>query len=295
MDISAIINTLVLCVVIFAFIIVGVFLNSVVIHSLCRSSQLRKKLGYFMILVLSCFDLAVVVIIYPIEIISTIFWSFGRSNKELVLFAGPLISINLGGFSMFALLMLNVERLLALSYPYFHQRAVTKTRIKICFVFWMIIQVGISALLPFFGLPVAHALITVFVFLFLCIFVSSNYKMFAIAKSKRKDKRIAPADGAASSNQERKKRMVNFKNISTCLLAAGCYFICSLPQLIYSSWRTTSSKSWNDSEIRLFAIWCNTFLFMNSTFNCLIFFWRNSILRREGMKTVNYCWNQSHC
>ena len=162
---------------------------------------------------------------------------------------------------MFALLMLNVERLLALSYPYFHQRAVTKTRIKLCFVFWMIVQVGISALLPFFGLPVAHALITVFVFLFLYIFVSSNYKMFVIVKSKREDKRIVPADRATSSNQERKKRMVNFKNISTCLLAAGCYFICSLPQLIYSSWRTTSHKPWNDSELRLFAIWCNTFLF----------------------------------
>jgi hypothetical protein len=26
---------------------------------------------------------------------------------------------------------------------------------------------------------------------------------------------------------------------------------------------------------------------LNSTFNCVIFFWRNSILRREGMKMVN--------
>jgi hypothetical protein len=36
-----------------------------------------------------------------------------------------------------------------------------------------------------------------------------------------------------------------------------------------------------------FNLWSNTFLSINSTFNCLIFFWRNTILRREGMKIVD--------
>ena len=289
MDISTVINTLLLCIVNSSFIMVGVFLNSVVIITLWRSSQLWKKLCYFVILVLSCFDLAVVAILHPILIISTISWSMRSSIGVFESFIGPLINTTLGGFSLFALLMLNFERFLALRYPFFHQVSVSKTRIKICFVFWMIIQVGVILLISVFGFLMLHVLITVFFFLFLCLFLFSNYQMFVIARSKREDRRIAPADGPTSGNQERKKRMINFKNISTCFLAVGCYFICFLPHIIFSSLRL-SKKPWNDREVKLVSMWCKTLLFMNSTFNCLIFFWRNSILRREGMKTFKYCW-----
>ena len=289
MDISIVVNTLLLCVVNFSFIIVGVFLNSVVIITLWRSSQLRKKLCYFVILVLSCFDLAVAAILHPILIISTICWSIGSDIEVFETYIRPLINFTLEGFSMFALLMLNVERFLALRYPFFHQSSVSKTRIKICFVFWMIIQVGLISLIAVFGFLMLHVIITVFVFLFFCLFLFSNYQMFVIAKSKREDRRIAPADGPTSGNQERKKRMINFKNISTCFLAVGCFFICSLPQIIFSSLRL-SKIPWNDREVKLFSIWCNTLLFMSSTFNSLIFFWRNSILCGEGVKILKYCW-----
>ena len=142
----------------------------------------------------------------------------------------------------------------------------------------MIIQVGVISLISVFGFLMLHVIIAVFFFLFFCLFLFSNYQMFVIAKSKREDRRIAPADGPKSGNQERKKRMINFKNISTCFLAVGCYFICFLPHIIFSSLRL-SKKPWNDREVKLVSMWCKTLLFMNSTFNCLIFFWRNSILR----------------
>ena len=49
--------------------VAGIILNSVVIISLLRSSQLRKKLCYFTILVLSCGDLAEVTIVQPLLIL----------------------------------------------------------------------------------------------------------------------------------------------------------------------------------------------------------------------------------
>ena len=54
-----------LCVVNGFFTLAGIFLNSVVIISLWKSSQLRRKTCYFMILVLSCFDLGVVMVGHP--------------------------------------------------------------------------------------------------------------------------------------------------------------------------------------------------------------------------------------
>ena len=110
MEISAVFNTIFLCIVNFSLMVSGAFLNSVVIISLWRSSQLRKKLCYFTILVLSGFDLAVVVINHPILIISTIFWSIRSSDGVFGHIIGPFITIHLEGLSMFALLTLNMER-----------------------------------------------------------------------------------------------------------------------------------------------------------------------------------------
>ena len=70
MHLSTVINASFLCLFNVALMIAGIFFNSVVIISLWRSSQLRKKLCYFMILVLSCFDLAVVAILHPFHISS---------------------------------------------------------------------------------------------------------------------------------------------------------------------------------------------------------------------------------
>jgi hypothetical protein len=41
----------------------------------------------------------------------------------------------------------------------------------------------------------------------------------------------------------------------------------------------------SERQFLLFSLWSNTFVCLNSTFNCVIFFGRNSILRREGMNT----------
>ena len=106
MYLNTFLNALSLCLLNISFLVVGTFLNSVVIISLWRSSQLRKKLCYFMILVLSCFDLAVVTITHPITVLSTILWS-KQMYEEKIDFTRMNTSILLSGFSIFALLTLN--------------------------------------------------------------------------------------------------------------------------------------------------------------------------------------------
>ena len=112
--------------------------------------------------------------------------------------------------------------------------------------------------------------------------------MLVIVKSKRKDElRVAAARLETPGNQERqKKRRTNFKNISTCCLAVGCCFCCSFPETILGIWSYTIKLPMKDRRRMLFDIWASTFVCMNSTLNCVIFFWRNSILRREGMKIL---------
>jgi hypothetical protein len=237
-----------------------------------------------MILVLSCFDMASVAIIHPVQILSTILWSMEIYHVEIY-YTRVYTNIILGGSSMFALLMLTIERFLALTYPFFHQTVVTKRRLVLFQAFLMITTVSMEPLLYFYD-KTANMLIIVFVSFLLFLFICLNYKMFIIAKSKRENERIAPTRAATSSYPERKRRILIFKHFSTCSLAVACFFICSLLQIIYSASRSASNKTFYDRQALIFSVWSITFLSMNSTFNCLIFFWRNSILRREGMKVV---------
>ena len=280
MDPNTFVNALFLCLVNVAFMVAGIILNAVVIISLWRSSQIRKKLCYFMILILCCFDMAAVAIIHPVLILSTILWSMEIYHVEIY-YTRIYTNIILGGFSMFALLTLTIERFLTLTYPFLHQTGVTKRRLVLFQVFLMITTVSLQPVLYF------HKKI-MFVSFLLFMFICLNYKMFIIAKSKRENGRVAPTRAATSSHRypERKRRILIFKHFSTCSLAVACFFICSLPQIIYSASRLTSNKPFYDRQVLIFGILSGTFVSMNTTFNCLIFFWRSSVLRREGMKVV---------
>ena len=286
MEKGDIVNVVFLCIINILFMLAGIFLNSVVIISLWRSRQLRKQLCYFMIFVLSCFDLAVVAFNHPFLITSAIFYSFEDVN-EMLEGARVTVSIILCGLSMTALLALNVERILALTSPYFHQRSVTKTKF-VCFQAFMTISiVSVSSLMYFNSQTViaVNIIIAIYMSLLLFLFVYGNCKMFTIAKSKRGDEKVAPSFAASVINN-RKTRVINLRSISTCSLAVGCFFVCSCPQIIYSVLRFTSGARSYDRQVWLFNIWSNTFLSINSTLNCVIFFWRNSILRREGLKLL---------
>jgi hypothetical protein len=91
---SDIFSVVFLCIINIIFMVAGIFLNSVVIISLWKTSQLRKKdlVCYFMILVLSCFDLAVVTITHPCNLdrIYNLFFrrrdSYLQGHKELYIF-----------------------------------------------------------------------------------------------------------------------------------------------------------------------------------------------------------------
>ena len=283
------INATLLCFLNTSFMVVGIVLNSAVIISLWRSSQLRKKLCYFTIFVLSCFDLGVVALGHPLVMLSIILWSKQMYSAQIEttrrLLGSPLISS-----SMFSLLTLNIERFLALTRPFFHQTAVTKGKLTLFLALQIITGVALALARLFYSEAKIYLYILITVFLLLCLFLLAflNYKMLVIVKSKREDElRVAPARLEAPANQETQKiRKRNFKNISTCCLAVVCFFCCFFPSIIYSIWSYTLKLQVNDRRRILFHIWASTFVYMNSTFNCVIFFWRNSILRREGMKIL---------
>ena len=107
----------------------GIVLHTFAIASIWKSSQLRKKLCHFMIMVLSCFDLVTVLTNHPGILVYLIFWL--RENYYLL----PKIRINLNIFSVhlifspFALLVTSIERYLGAYFPVFHHTSVIRRRL----------------------------------------------------------------------------------------------------------------------------------------------------------------------
>ena len=285
MELSTIMNVVLLHLLNISFMVAGIFLNSVVIISIWRSSQLRKKSSYFLILVLSCFDLAAVVVTHPLLTLLTILWSMDIYPEE-IRFTWIYTSVLFGGFSLFALLTLNIERYLGVMFPIFHRTSVTKKRLLYFLVFLNTLLVALLPLHYFYWDTVGDILTVVVLLLFFITFVYLHCKTLGIARSESEVKKLNQSTEGTASHEQRNKIQIIFKNISSCSLALGCFSICSFPEIINSICHLTSSNSWNAKETLLFNIWASTLFAMNSTFNCLIFFWKNLILRREGMKIV---------
>jgi hypothetical protein len=281
MDSTVLVNVVFLCLVNFLFMIAGIFINSVVIITFKRCRQLRKKLCYFTILLLSCIDLAAAIFSHLMRILLAISLSTGTYHKFINWVY--VISINLIAFSVSALLVMSVERFLALKYPFFHHTAVTKRRLLLFLAFLMFITVSVSPLLYIRGGKFGNYFLIPSILFSLFLFVYLNYNIFVIARSKRKvDDNIS-----ASSHPERRAWKLNLKHISTCSLAVGCFLTFYFPEIVFSVLRSTNALP-NERFALLFGSWLHTIATINSTFNCLIFFWRHSILRREGRKTVKH-------
>ena len=289
-------NEVLLYTVNMVFTFVGIFLNSVVIMSLLNS-QLRGKLCYFMILVLACFDLAVVVVCHPLIIVEILLCSWIDTDCDELEKVWQL-SGHLFVFSLTALLTMTVERYLALVYPFFHQKFTTRSRLM---VLWVVFQLplGIFYFLPkdeaneYIELASSLAL-TVALFLLIC---GMNIKLFFLARTlrQRMDIPLGSLDGSEQRRIESTKSkgtLASLRKISTCLLAVVCLFICYSPSIAATILELTYEP--NEDEIVYIYIyntipWALTFLTLNSSLNCLIFFYKNNALRRYAKNLLRKC------
>ena len=277
MEFNHFINLIFILVVNILFFFSGICLNSVVILSFWRSVQLRKKLCYFMIMVLSCCDLLAVLTNNPLLAFITMSWLTGKLDVNA---RWPHISLSWTnvflGFSLFALLVMNFDRYLATSYPIFHRTSVTKGRLLTLLAIQ--ITVGVTLLLISFNdFVISHEVFfLIFIIIIFPPMLFINYKLFAVARKSRRNKRISPE----------MKKTFSLKNISSCLLAVACFVVLNIPVVVYIGLSITSKDSSTLDSAFIVGLWAKTITLMNSTFNCLIFYWKNKILRTEGMKVI---------
>ena len=259
------------------FFFSGVSLNIVVIISLWRCGQLRKKLCYFMIMVLSCFDVFALLTNNSTLAVISLLWLTGLLDTNSTWPHVALKATNIFlAFSLFALLVMNFDRYLATSYPMFHRTSVTKGRLLAFLAMLILLEVSLS-MITISRFVRFHQLVVLIIFLLLflpTLFI--NCKLFLVVTKSRRNNRISPET----------KKPHSLKKISSCLLALACLVVLSTPAFVYIGLKTSGPKTIALDAANLAGIWAKTTASMNCTFNCLIFYWKNKALRIEGLKVV---------
>ena len=285
---SYIVSSLVACVVNAIFAVAGTFLNSFVLFTFWKSTKLKKKITYFLIMVLSSTDLGVGLLVHPLYLLKSVSEVRGTPNC-LYKIAYQTSMFVFSGLSATALLTLNIERYLSIVHPLFHRNRVTKSK---CFAFFTIVGLfpPMTAITRILGLDiwVFTGVMTVIIclgtgFMYVSIFHTARKASTSTAQAKatgREQQRTSIEDRKNTATFQR-----DLKLAKTCFLVVSCCFVCYFPTgVLLGIW--TNEPLTIDSMVQT-TLWTTTFTTINSTLNCLIFFWARPEFRKECRKALN--------
>ena len=274
MDLKLLIHLIIMIVLNLIFFFSGVVLNTLVIITILKTRQLRKKLCHFMIMVLSCCDLLTILIFNSGLILSLITWAIENyyllSRMKIYL----QFSYITGAFSMCMLMVMCIERYMGVYYPIFHKTSVTRRRLLTLFAIIMILETTLLTISAYdsgiFG-TVAFGSSMVIYF---TPFIFFNYKLFKISRKMRRE----------NTASHELRRRISLKRINTYLLAVACLMFWSIPISVYVVFTLVEGSMSYNAIIS--GLWVATTNVMKCSFNSLIFFWKNKLLRDEGIKVI---------
>ena len=271
------VNHVIVCVVNAILTIATVFLNSATIMAYWKSSQLKNKMSYFLIMIQSFVDLGVGVIgtfSFTLRLADSI---AGNGNCGLA-FATRKMSPLTAGMSVMMLSAINIERYLGVLHPIVHRKQVTRKTLSISLIFvwftWMILFCTSfidDEAFTIFGLVYTSVFLVTGAYIYTKIFLTGRSSSRVIAQSTNNS---MPSTRSPSEMIEKRQFLQDLKLAKSCFAVVICFFICFLPISILS----VANKSSFDSIVY---IWSVTFVLMNSSLNSLVLVWRNGLLRSE--------------
>ena len=301
-----IINSVVGCVVNAILAVLGTFLNALVVCVFWKTPMLQQKVSYFMIMVLSCVDLCASIIVHPFYLVNSIA-EITETSKCFYKMFYQTSAVMLSGMSYLTFFVMNIERYLSIVYPFYHQVHVTRRR---CLFFssllWLVcIVTGIA---PVFQLDIQHfvtvlALIVLIGTFFIYVsiyYVARRRKHFGHSTTRQgvhetevHVTHVTEPEEPARGRPEHSKKAVSFLHdlvlAKMYLIVVASSFLLNLPNAIVLALYSDRVKTL-DGVVQV-KIWTLTLVSMNSTANCIIFFWANKKLRSEGWKICKQFFN----
>ena len=212
-------NLIFLCILNIIFFFSGLILNTLVIITILKTMQLRKKLCHFMIMVLSSCDLLTVVTCSLVMLFDFIV----RFSENNVLYAKLTTYWDLlvlpSGLSMLTLMLICIERYFGVCYPIFHKTSVTRRKMLTLLAIFFILPTTITIICVNDLVISIGVGLSIYMAIYVPPFIFFNYKLFKISRKMCRQN--------ATSSEKRRK--IILKHINTCLLVVGCLVLFSVP------------------------------------------------------------------
>ena len=255
-----------------------IFLNYLAVHALCKSAQLRRKTTLFLIMILSASDLAVGIIADPMLLLHLGREIYGTENCFFNTLKVEIMDI-LPAISFSTFIVLNVEIYLSIIHPIYHKTKVTNGRLLKMLGIAVFISVGRSYLFVFhIGKRVAQLVLTVIIFATLVLLAYIHIKISIVVFKRRRIGFVSVA--LPSIGRQSKSFLHGVKEAKSCLMVLLCTIFCYLPSAVRDGMLTETKFQ------ILFHPWRATTALTASFLNCIVFFWRNGILRKEAKNII---------
>ena len=254
-------------------IITGIILNAATILAYWRSARFRSKTSYFLIMMLSVFDLTGATVGNLAFVLSLAFTLHGNPNCTITILQKILTHFT-AALSLATLFALNIERYLSIIHPFFHRTKITKLRLLgLAAVFWLHACVG-TVSYPILGGIVARHMTMYTMVLEIVVTVCMYMVMYRAVRSSA----INPSE----RNGNQVNKLQNLKMAKSCAIVVASTVICFLPFAIVLSLKASVFI------FMFLEIWAKTLIFLSFSLNSLVFFWRNPILRIEAKAVLKH-------
>ena len=262
-----------------------ILLNGISILTIFKTSYLKSKACYLLILIQSTADLAVGVVSLPLSTILRVKELGGSGNCFVnIIFTTLLLLFN--QLSIGALSVLTFDRYMGIVHPLTHRVHMTRRKILkyVCYVSLPVLFlpfVRITSETLYLGLAAGYSFTALVFNTFAYTRIFFEVRKINLANGNFR----SAAEGHNSSNMDEKKRFLpQLQLMKSCALVVFVSYICYIPYPVCYMYYTRVID--NPLLLRVSTTWCITIGALNASLNSIIFFWKRPLLRIEAYKIL---------
>ena len=260
-------------------IIPTVLLNAVAAITIWKTSQLRKKPCYFVILLQSSVDLGVGCVALPISFVALLAPFTTNVDICAAILIVKTVSMLLSGVSIITMSALTVERYIGVLHPYSYNTLVTKRRIVMFVLVLMLLLIIVVLTLSQYATTKTH-FGSGFLAIFL-IFTSFSYTRIYLVIRRLSRSEVIPHEDGSERGKKRRRVPGELKNAISSFMVVIFFFILLVPYVLIPILLPMGKMNLN-----VYIWWCITLMYLNSSVNSVIFFWRSKVLRKQAVKIL---------
>ena len=262
-------------------VISTVLLNLIAIVTILKSTQLKNKICYFLILIQSAVDLGIGCIGAPLSVFFLLQTFLGLRDcfSSFVVFQLSVLPI---GFSLVISFIILFERYIGVMHPYSYARILTKKRIFYFMICGFALITIAFALSFYYTEPIIVMLFLTVPTLVVCAGFVNTRVYFEVRRLRRSEVKLN-LNNIVEHKSKIKLFLREVKYAKSCFLVLACFLITLLPSLLYPVFRFQFGPS---MIVDAYFSWMRVITTLNSSVNSIIFFWNKSMLRKKAAEVL---------